>query len=515
MKRVAARGASWIVASVMFFLLAFATIPVKAESERSSNIVTTFVDTYIDQASARSMLDYINKFREGKDVDGQRAAYTNADGSTTDLTGKLQPLVYDYGLEYVATLRATEIALRYSHYRPNGEICFSAWEDAGFLYGAMAENIAAGDPSAYGTFVLLREDGLSYDEQGHRRNMLSSDVTRIGIGHVVMNGVHYWAQAFGSEDQGSVETEAYVGDASLLVPIDLNSLAGAEAYYQPLEYQIVVDEAADLPDVLLQYYFDETWPYGNYFSSFLALEWETDDMDVVAFDEEGYLIGTGVGTTNIHTYIGTEPFSIPVSVTIFRDVRPGSWYYDDVMRVYQTTNAKGSSLMSGYADGSHRFGSTNPLSRQDFAVILYRLANEPEVPDIENPFTDTDESGYYYSSVLWAKANDVIAGYNDGRFGVGDKITREQVATILYRFAKDYLKLEALEEGDLTKFNDGNAISSWAEEALTWATGAGIITGKSNGTLIDARGNAARAEIAAMILRFMDYIDSQPADSTR
>ena len=192
---------------------------------------------------------------------------------------------------------------------------------------------------------------------------------------------------------------------------------------------------------------------------------------------------------------------------IFTDVRnPDAWYFDTVYEIAKTRNSNGTSLMSGYGGAkAGKFGPADPLTRQDFAIILYRLADEPEIPDIENPFSDASESGYYYSSVLWAKAENVIAGYNDGRFGVGDKITREQVATILYRFATDYLHLEASETGDLSKFSDGTAISSWAKEALTWATGAGIITGKENGTKIDARGNAARAEIAAMILRFIEY----------
>ncbi|MBO4835429.1 MAG: S-layer homology domain-containing protein [Lachnospiraceae bacterium] len=191
----------------------------------------------------------------------------------------------------------------------------------------------------------------------------------------------------------------------------------------------------------------------------------------------------------------------------FDDVQnSGVWYYETVYTIAKTKNANGKALMSGYGN-SNNFGPTDPLTRQDFAVILYRLADEPAIEEMENPFTDTKENGYYYTCVLWAKANNVIAGYNDGRFGVGDKITREQVATILYRFAKDYLKLEASEKGDLNTFSDGKAISSWAEDALTWATGAGIITGKSNGTQIDARGNAARSEIGAMILRFMKYIE--------
>ena len=198
---------------------------------------------------------------------------------------------------------------------------------------------------------------------------------------------------------------------------------------------------------------------------------------------------------------------IPMVGLEFDDVRnPNAWYYATVYTIAKTTNANGKPLMSGYGN-SNNFGPADPLTRQDFAVILYRFADEPEVEEMENPFKDTKENGYYYTCVLWAKANSVIAGYNDGRFGVGDKITREQVATILYRFAKDYLHLNTSEKGDLSKFEDGKAISSWAEEALTWAIGAGIITGKANGTKIDARGNAARAEIAAMILRFIAYID--------
>ena len=201
---------------------------------------------------------------------------------------------------------------------------------------------------------------------------------------------------------------------------------------------------------------------------------------------------------------------------VFTDVRnPDAWYFDTVYEIAKTRNSNGTALMSGYGGANAgKFGPADPLTRQDFAIILYRLADEPAIPDLINPFTDTSESGYYYNSVLWAKGENVIAGYNDGRFGVGDKITREQVATILYRFAKDYLKidtLEALEAGDLSKFKDGKAVSSWAAEALTWATGAGVISGKDNGTRVDARGNAARAEIAAMILRFIEYT-KQPKD---
>ena len=218
----------------------------------------------------------------------------------------------------------------------------------------------------------------------------------------------------------------------------------------------------------------------------------------------------GEETRTCRTCGEVETRAIPITGQLFDDVQNmNAWYYETVYTIASTKNVNGKALMSGYGDGS-KFGPADPLTRQDFAVILYRLADEPEVPEMENPFKDTNPKGYYYTCVVWAKANDVIAGYSDGRFGVGDKITREQVATILYRFAKDYKNINtssALADGDLSKFKDKTAISSWAKEALTWATGAGVITGKDNGTRIDARGNAVRAEIGAMILRFIEYMN--------
>ena len=194
----------------------------------------------------------------------------------------------------------------------------------------------------------------------------------------------------------------------------------------------------------------------------------------------------------------------------FKDVEDeAAWFYNIVYQIASTTNAKGTSLMSGYKDGSGKFGPADPLTRQDFAVILYRLAEEPDVTVKENPFPDADPNGYYFESIVWAKENSIIGGYEDGRFGVGDNITREQVATILYRYAKDLLKLDtetAKAEGNLKVFKDYKSVSPFAKDALAWANGAGIITGKDNGTRIDPQGNAARAEIGAMILRFQNYL---------
>ena len=108
----------------------------------------------------------------------------------------------------------------------------------------------------------------------------------------------------------------------------------------------------------------------------------------------------------------------------------------------------------------------------------------------------------------------MITGYENGNFGVGDPISREQIATILYRYAKDYKKLDvsaASAAGDLEKFSDAGSGSGFATEAMKWAVGAGILKGNAqeDGTItIDPQGPALRAHIAAMIMRYIDYIQS-------
>ncbi|MDO5155333.1 MAG: CAP domain-containing protein [Eubacteriales bacterium] len=143
------------------------------------------------QTEARSMLPMVNEFRQGTD-----AWYWNSDNRTQTTCTKLPALVYDYELERIAMQRAVEIALLFDHTRPDGTICFTAYSSA---YGYSAENIAMGYGSATSTFNQWKEDGMRYDGQGHRRNMLSDKATSIGIGHVYYNGRHYWVQEFGNK----------------------------------------------------------------------------------------------------------------------------------------------------------------------------------------------------------------------------------------------------------------------------------------------------------------------------
>ena len=196
------------------------------------------------------------------------------------------------------------------------------------------------------------------------------------------------------------------------------------------------------------------------------------------------------------------------AVPQFKDVTDpdNEWFYDYVYEIAATSNSKGTPLMSGYKNDKGEFtgyfGPADPLMRQDFAVMLYRLANEPDVTVTKTPaFPDADTGAYYYKAIVWAQQEGVITGYNDGRFGVGHNITREQVATILYRYAKS-AGLDTSAKGDLSKFSDVGLVSDFAKDALVWANGVGIVTGKADGR-IDPQGNATRAEIAKMVTVFL------------
>lgn len=165
------------------------------------------------QTEAREMLALINEFRTGED-----AWYWNSD-DTTKTTVSLSELTYDYDLEKVAMLRAAEIAYSYSHTRPNGTSCFTAYSELGYGYQAAGENIAAGYTSAESVFEAWQESWENYSGQGHRRNMLSGSFTAVGIGHVYYNGRHYWVQEFANPVQNTTETAANDGSQNIGIEI--------------------------------------------------------------------------------------------------------------------------------------------------------------------------------------------------------------------------------------------------------------------------------------------------------
>ena len=136
-------------------------------------------------------------------------------------------------------------------------------------------------------------------------------------------------------------------------------------------------------------------------------------------------------------------------------------------------------------------------------TILYRLEGSPAVSGTAS-FRDVPAGQYYSEAVAWAAANGIVKGYDTGLFGPDDVITREQLAVILYGYAQ-YKGYDVTTGGDLSGFADNASVSAWAADALKWANGQGLITGKS-GNLLDPAGTATRAEAASILSRFCKSI---------
>ena len=182
--------------------------------------------------------------------------------------------------------------------------------------------------------------------------------------------------------------------------------------------------------------------------------------------------------------------------TYFTDINDTDWFYESVKYVYDN------GLMTGLNETT--FGPYENLARAQFAVILHRMNDEPSI-EYTNKFPDVANEQWYTDAILWASDIGVVTGYSDtGNFGPGDNINREQMAVMMYRYA-NYLGYDTSASADFSKFKDAKNVNEFAKEAMTWAVGAGIITGKDNETRLDPQGSASRAECATIIMRFMEY----------
>lgn len=176
----------------------------------------------------------------------------------------------------------------------------------------------------------------------------------------------------------------------------------------------------------------------------------------------------------------------------FADVPSGSWYYDDVAYVYDT------GLMTGLT--ATAFGPNLSTTRGMIVTILWRMENEP-VAKHGCPFADVRRGSYYEQAIAWASENGIVTGFDSSTFAPDRAITREQLAAILFRFAA-YRGMDAVTlRENLSSFQDQAAISVYAVSALNWAVGEGLMQG--TGDKLEPTGNATRAQVAAMLRRFI------------
>ena len=174
------------------------------------------------------------------------------------------------------------------------------------------------------------------------------------------------------------------------------------------------------------------------------------------------------------------------------DVKQGQWFYDAIKFVDEKGLFEGTSATT--------FSPNDPMTRAMLVTVLYRLEGEPAGGS--HNFSDVAAGLWYSDAVAWAAGNNVVKGISDTLFDPNSDVTREQIAQILYNYAgsKGY---DTAASSALDSFTDGAAVASWAQDAVKWAVGAGLVEGKDGGAL-DPAGSATRAEVATMLQRFVN-----------
>ena len=178
----------------------------------------------------------------------------------------------------------------------------------------------------------------------------------------------------------------------------------------------------------------------------------------------------------------------------FTDLAANAWYTDAVAYVYRHD------LMAGY--GENLFGPDDDLSRAQLCQIIYNMEGQPATSG-SSVFTDVADGAWYADAVTWAASQGIVGGYGNGLFGPEDNITREQLASILYRYAqsKGY-DTSVGENTNILSYTDALEISEYAIPAMQWACGAGIMEG--NAGYLTPQGDATRAQVATMLMRFCE-----------
>lgn len=195
--------------------------------------------------------------------------------------------------------------------------------------------------------------------------------------------------------------------------------------------------------------------------------------------------GTQLGSGELTVRVASKTAS-----SVFSDVnaRTCSWAANAVDFMNEYGLVKGT--------GTSTFGWKGSMTRGDFVLILYRNAGSPSVYGVSNPFTDVKSTDYYYEAVLWAYRNNVVNGTSTTTFGPKGKITREQIASILWRLAG-----KPVYSASLRSYTDYASVSDYAYDAMSWAVGSGYV--KGSGAKLSPKNNASRAEVAVMLHRYL------------
>ena len=421
----------------------------------------------------------------------------SADAPTTISGGNYDGYVYGYNdnLTIRGGTFASSVAqyvaedLKYEAYRDNIGYTYHETLEAALATGGVVSSIEAAENPDSAVTVTFVNGGVmlySYDVTGGEEITLPA-LPNQGYNHFVG-----WSDG----------TTTY--DANTQVKIEKDTTFTAVWSYTPPanpNYKITIDDAAN----------------GTVTANPTAAK-AGATVTLTATPDEGYAVGTVTVTDRFGNAVrvtensdGTYTFTMPngqVTVTAtfvqveepaptepFIDVAEGDWFYDAVVYAYQNE------LMDGV--GGNRFAPNSETTRAQLVTILYRLEGEPAVSG-DLPFTDVEAGIWYTDAILWAAQNNIVNGVSDTEFAPGDEITRQQLVTILYRYAeaKGY---DVSASADLSGYPDAGQVQDYAQPAMAWAVAENIIQGMEDGTLKPA-GNASRAQIATILMRFCEDV---------
>ena len=230
-------------AKLLLFFFCMSFLMVIPKKVNAAEIIPVNISVKYGQTEGRKIFDMINEMR----TDSFDAWCWNADNETKTRYDNLNELAYDYDLERIATKRAAELALLFDHGRPNGESFFSIYEEEGITYRAAGENIAMGYRTAEAVNAAWREDGEPYNGQGHRRNMLNPKFNCVGIGHVYLDGCHYWVEEFAYRTSvNTTETTANDSEQTMSLSVPKSKVTGLKVAFDKTSYSLRTGESIEV-----------------------------------------------------------------------------------------------------------------------------------------------------------------------------------------------------------------------------------------------------------------------------
>nr|WP_275982134.1 S-layer homology domain-containing protein [Ohessyouella blattaphilus] len=392
----------------------------------------------LDATSQSSSADFFHKLNpKAFGVLTLTNAYRRIYGNGADALGTSEALTR------AAAKRAGELNVKFDHDRPDGTSCFSVLSEFDISANSAGENIAWGASNS--TDAL----GLWMNSEGHRNNILQSGFSALGAGE----NNYRWVQFFiGTAAPSSISVSndyIYVvnrgkGEVIDHLGIALETQVGNDTYYVPVTESMCS-----------------------------GFNYNTKGYQTVTVNYKG------------------KATTFTLLVHPFVDVAENAWFFGSVMKV----NVAG--IMNGM--NANSFGPNVGLARAQLAVMLHRLEGQPAVT-YTNRFSDVAKGQWYTNAVLWAAQNGVVNGYEDGRFGVGDNINREQIAAMLYNYSK-YKGYDVNYTADLHQFPDCESVSEYAVKTMQWAVGMGIIKGVNG--YIQPSSLAVRAQAAAIMVTYL------------